>query len=58
MKPVYQVVATKSGYAVQNSRTFHIVGVYANNAEATRICTNLNDPKQGIQQPRKVYVVR
>ena len=57
MKPVYAVVATKSGYAVQNTRTFVIVGVYQH-ADATRICTNLNDPSKGIQQPRKVYLVR
>jgi hypothetical protein len=56
MNKKYIAVATKVGYAVQNTSTYHIVGVYTEQ-KAKEICDNLNKPKVVINNT-KVYEIK
>jgi len=56
MQEQYQVISTRAGYAVQNTKTYSIVGVYTK-GDAERICNNLNDkPKPKTTTP-KLFVI-
>jgi hypothetical protein len=40
---IYMVVQTKAGYAVQNTKTYVVVQVYASKSEADKACLRLNE---------------
>lgn len=56
MYPKYQVIATKVGYVVQNTRTHHIVGGVYSETQAKKICTNLNEPPKPMIEPKVYYI--
>lgn len=42
----FQVIKTNAGYAVQNTETYTIVGLYNSEYEAVKTCNSLNRIKQ------------
>jgi hypothetical protein len=56
MKNKYIVISTKAGFAVQNTTTYTVLGVYSKD-KAEEVCNNLNTPKK-IQNELKTYIIK